>query len=228
MLGLAGFSDEIFFHVFPHLSTPALYPAPLTFTVLLWALGAATIVLSIPPVLNLFSRQQRMNYSYNRYHLVNTYGAFGSVTRERYEIVLEGASDRVPTSATVWREYGFKGKPGDLYRMPRQVAPYHLRLDWMIWFLPFTVGVTNRGIRVPSYEIWFLRLVKQLLVNDTSLLKLMGMNPFSDKPPDSIRARFYRYRYTDRATKQATGAWWSRELLGEYLEPVNLQSLDGI
>ncbi|MGI4831812.1 MAG: lipase maturation factor family protein [Janthinobacterium lividum] len=169
-----------------------------------------------------------MNFSYNRYHLVNAYGTFGSVTRERHEIMLEGTSDRVLEAATIWHQYGFKSKPGDLYRMPPKVAPYHLRLDWMIWFVPFTVAVTSQGIHVRSYEIWFLRLVKKLLRNDADLLKLMWINPFADQPSRIIRARFYRYCYTDRATRKATGAWWCRELLGEYLEPVNLQSFDRV
>ena len=96
----------------------------------------------------------------------------------------------------------------------------------MIWFLPFTVAVTDRGIHVRGYEIWFLRFVKRLLANDPAILRLMRVNPFPDQPPVAIRARFYRYRYTDPAIKRATGAWWSRELLGEFLEPVSLQSLD--
>lgn len=225
VLGVAGCSDEVFRPLFSFVAVPTLHPAPLSFTVLLWGLAAATLALSVQPVLNLFSRHQRMNYSYNRYHLVNTYGAFGSVTRERHEIVLEGTTDRIATPATVWQEYGFKAKPGDLYRMPPQIAPYHIRLDWMIWFLPFTVAVTDRGIRVRGYEIWFLRFVNKVLANDPAILRLLRINPFSDQPPALVRARFHRYRYTDPATKRATGAWWSRELLGEYLEPVNIQDL---
>ncbi len=228
VLGISGYSDKILHRALPYVATSALSPAPIAFTVLLWCVAAATVALSVQPALNLFSPRQRMNFSYNRYHLVNTYGAFGSVTRERYEIVLEGTSDRLPTPATTWHEYGFKGKPGELDRMPPQIAPYHLRLDWMIWFLPFTVIVTSRGIHVRGYEIWFLRFIKKLLLNDAELLNLLRINPFPKEPPAVVRARFYRYRYTDPATKHATGAWWSRELLGEYLEPVSLQSLDHI
>ena len=228
VLGIAGFSDEILHHALPFLATHATQPAAFDFTILLWILDAATAALSVQPLLNLFSRQQRMNFSYNRYHLVNSYGAFGSVNRERYEIVLEGTSDLVPTPATVWLEYGFKGKPGDLHRMPPQVAPYHLRLDWMIWFLPFTVQVTSHGITVPSYQLWFARLLKKLLLNDVALLKLLRINPFPNEPPAMLRAQFYRYRFTDPTTRRATGAWWTRELLGEYVGPVNLQTLSGI
>ena len=60
------------------------------------ALTALVVVLSYWPVRNLFARRQLMNYAFNRLHLVGTYGAFGSVTRERYEVVLEGTSASVP------------------------------------------------------------------------------------------------------------------------------------
>ena len=57
--------------------------------------------------------------SFNPLHLVNTYGAFGSVTRERHEVVVEGTDDAELTADTAWREYEFKGKPGDPRRRPR-------------------------------------------------------------------------------------------------------------
>jgi hypothetical protein len=227
VLGVAGFSDSILRWVVP-MGVPSLAARPTVFEGLMYAVSAATVLLSVQPVINLFSKNQKMNFSYNRYHLVNTYGAFGSVGRERYEIVVEGTSDRVLLPSTAWKEYGFKAKPGDLKRMPPQVAPYHLRLDWMIWFLPFSVVVTAGGIRVRGYDMWFVRFVKKLLGGDRELLGLMGENPFAGEPPVFVRALFYRYRYTDAPTKAETGAWWSRELLGTYLQPISLSELEGI
>src|ERR687897_125758 len=83
------------------------------------ALAAVIAVLSWWPVRNMASRHQAMNLSFNRLHLVNTYGAFGTISRERHEVVIEGTDDPAITSATEWREYGFKGKPGD----PRRRSP---------------------------------------------------------------------------------------------------------
>jgi hypothetical protein len=227
VLGVAGFSDRLLAMVIP-LTVPPLLPRPLPFDALIYAVSVATVLLSVNPVLNLFSRNQMMNYSYNRFHLVNTYGAFGAVGRERYEIVMEGTSDRVITPATQWKEYGFKAKPGDPMRMPPQIAPYHLRLDWLIWFLPFSVAIAGNGIRVRGYDRWFLRFVQKLLTGDPGILRLMGNNPFAEQPPVLIRGLFYRYRYTDWQTKRQTGAWWTRELLGNYLEPISLETLAGI
>ncbi len=214
-------------------------PRPPLLNGLLYAIGGATVVLSIRPVLNLFSKNQLMNYSYNRFHLVNTYGAFGRVTRERYEIVIEGTDEPVITHQTRWQEYEFKAKPGNPRRMPPQIAPYHLRLDWLMWFLPFSVIVAEEKIQVSGYEIWFLRLIQKLLENDAQTLKLFRHNPFESKRPTFIRAGFYLYRYRDWDKRNdyryrdwdkrnETGTWWVRRLVDIYLPPVSLSALRAV
>ena len=225
VLGFSAFGDRVLAFAIP-IGAPVLAVRPLPFELLLYLIGAVTAVLSIQPARNLVSRNQLMNFSYNRFHLVNTYGAFGNVGRERYEIVIEGTIERVITPHTQWKEYTFRGKPGDPMRRPPQVAPYHHRLDWLIWFLPFSVGITSSGIQVWSHSLWFLRLVRRLLLGDTRLLRLMGTNPFPDGPPVFIRALFYQYRYTDRQQRLASGAWWVRQLKGVYLRPVSLETLE--
>jgi hypothetical protein len=227
VLGVSALDDRLLGMAIP-LGAPPLVLRPLLFEVLLYVVAVGTVLLSIQPVLNLLSKNQAMNYSYNPFHLVNTYGAFGNVGRERYEIVMEGTSERVLTFHTEWKEYGFKAKPGDAKCMPPQIAPYHLRLDWLIWFLPFSVAVTADGIRVWSYSLWFLRFVQRLLSGDRGILRLMGTNPFPNQPPAYVRAFFYRYRYTSPAQRRETGAWWSREFLGVYLQPVSLEQLKDV
>jgi hypothetical protein len=224
ILGVSALDDRVLGSAMP-IHVPSLAARSLAFEVVLYLVAACTVLLSIQPVLNLLSKNQVMNYSYNPFHLVNTYGAFGNVGRERYEIVMEGTSEPVVDFHTEWKEYGFKAKPGDLKRMPPQIAPYHLRLDWLIWFLPFTVAVSEDGIRVWGYSLWFLRFVKRLLLSDRAILRLMGQNPFPDRPPAFVRAMFYRYRYTNPQQKRQTGAWWTREFLGVYLQPVSLETL---
>ena len=130
-----------------------------------WALLILVAGLSIQPVVNLLSPGQLMNSSFDRLHLVNTYGAFGSVGRTRNEIVLLG-TDGVPTDGKVrWREYEFKCKPGDIHRRPCVVAPYQLRLDWQIWFAAMS-----------SYdrEPWLLHLIYKLLQGDRGALSLLA------------------------------------------------------
>ncbi|MFC5907765.1 lipase maturation factor family protein [Streptacidiphilus monticola] len=195
---------------------PRHYPAaPLWFEVLTLVLTAVVAVLSWWPARNLLSHRQAMNRSFNPLHLVNTYGAFGSISRLRHEVVLQGTTAERVTPETEWREYGFPGKPGDPLRRPRQFAPYHLRLDWLLWF-----AALNRGYARP----WLQRYAQKLLEGDRDALRLLarrGGNPFPDGPPRHVRALIYRYRFTDPATHRATGAWWDRELLGIYLPPLS-------
>src|SRR3984893_18931246 len=98
------------------------------------ALAALVAWLSIPTVMNLVGGRQLMNYSFDPLDLVNTYGAFGTVGRERDEIVFEGTEDAVITGETKWKEYEFVAKHGDPSRRPPFVAPYQPRIDWQIWF----------------------------------------------------------------------------------------------
>ena len=191
-------------------SPPAL-AAPGWHQVLVVAVAVLVVVLSWWPVRNMIGRRgrQAMNASFNQLHLVNTYGAFGSVTKVRHEIVIEGAATSGPDAE--WREYEFKGKPGDVRRRPPQVAPYHLRLDWLMWFAALS----------PSYaDAWFARLLHKLVEGDPRTLRLLRVNPFPDAPPAVVRARLYRYRFTTREERRATSAHWHRTLVGEYAGPV--------
>ena len=127
---------------------------PVWWAVVVLAASALILVLSFWPVRNLLSRRQLMNASFNRWMLVNAYGAFGTVTKRRIEIVVEGTLAEDPDDDSEWREYGFKGKPGDLRAVPRQWAPYHLRLDWLMWFLPLG------RMWEPWFEVFLLRLLE--------------------------------------------------------------------
>ncbi len=186
---------------------PAHGETPVWFAVLVVAVTACVAVLSYQPVRNLLSHRQEMNRSFNAYHLVNSYGAFGSVTRTRYEVVIEGTDAQRLTEGAVWREYGFRGKPGDVRRLPRQFAPDHLRLDWLMWFAALSPGYARP---------WFPQLLTRLLANDPDTVRLLRHNPFPDTPPAHVRARLYRYRFTTPRERRATGAWWHREAVGPY------------
>jgi hypothetical protein len=157
-----------------------------------------------------------MNTSFNSLHLVGTYGAFGSITRPRYEIIVEGTSDEVITSTTRWREYEFEGKPGQVNYRPPQIAPYHLRLDWLMWFAAMS-----------SYQEypWFVNFVAKLLQNDGAVLSLLRKNPFPERPPRYVRALLYEYHFTDPAERKRTGNWWTRSLVGSYFPTVSMDNV---
>ena len=72
------------------ISTLSEFMPPLWFAAVVLVFTALTVVLSYWPVRNMLGPHQRMNASFNPYHLVNTYGAFGSIGRVRHEVVIEG------------------------------------------------------------------------------------------------------------------------------------------
>ena len=215
-LAFSAFSDRTLGLVLP-LSSAPLTPRPVAFELVLYALAAVTLLLSIKPTLNLFSKHQAMNEMYNPLHLVGSYGAFGSVTRQRHEIVLEATLDEKLSESTAWQAYELKGKPGDPRRWPRQWAPYHLRLDWLMWFLPLRAVVTRTGISSRGYPVWFMRLVRKLSMGDAATLALLRQSPFGAQAPSYIRASFYRYELSTSAERRQTGAYWKRTYVGEYL-----------
>ncbi|HZV53075.1 MAG TPA: lipase maturation factor family protein [Candidatus Dormibacteraeota bacterium] len=212
-LAVTAFDDAALGHLLPFRPS-ALAPLPLWWQGTVAALTLLVAVLSWWPIRNLLSRHQLMNYSFNPLHLVNAYGAFGSVTRERFEIVIEGTASAEPGPSAEWREYEFKGKPGDPRRRPPQVAPYHLRLDWLMWFA---------ALSPPRAEPWLVPLMARLLTGDRATLKLLRRNPFPDAPPAVVRARRFRYRFTTWAERRETGAWWVRWPVAVHLPPMRLE-----
>jgi hypothetical protein len=213
VLGFSAVAGRYLRHVLP-LAHPQLLALPRAYDGVVIAVVVVVVVLSYWPVHNMVSRRQMMNFSFNRYHFVNTYGAFGGITRIRHEVVIEGTADATPGPATEWREYEFRAKPGDPRGRPPQFAPYHLRLDWLMWFAALS----------PSYAYgWFEAMMSKLLEGDAALLRLLRRNPFPDAPPRYVRARLYRYRFTSRDERKTTRAWWSRTLVGEYAPPIRLR-----
>ncbi|XP_032701824.1 lipase maturation factor 1 isoform X2 [Lontra canadensis] len=183
------------------------------------ALGVLVAWLSVPVVINLLSPTQVMNTSFNPLRIVNTYGAFGSITKERTEVILQGtASLNASTPDAVWEDYEFKCKPGDPGRRPCLISPYHHRLDWLMWFAAF---------QTYEHHEWILHLAGKLLANDAAALSLLALNPFENRaPPRWVRGEHYRYKFSRPGGRHAAaGKWWVRRRLGPYLPPVSLPDL---
>jgi hypothetical protein len=136
------------------------------------------------------------------FHLLSGYGLFSVMTTERPEIIVEGSDDGLN-----WRAYEFKCKPGQVSRGPRFVAPHQPRLDWQMWFAALGYCESNP---------WFVRFLMCLLEGSQPVIHLLRENPFPEKPPRYIRASLYDYRFTDRAQRKESRAWWRRERRGTY------------
>jgi hypothetical protein len=175
-----------------------------------WVVTVAVALLSIQPVFNMLSPRQIMNTSFDPLDLVNTYGAFGTVGRERLNVVFEGTMDNDSSDNAIWKPYTYKGLPVLLDKRPPQIAPYQLRLDWQMWFA---------SMYSPDEYPWTLNLVSKLLHNDPGAISLFAGNPFPDKPPKYIRAVLYRYSFAKPGNRE--GRWWNRERVGMWLPPMS-------
>jgi hypothetical protein len=215
MILAIGTFDDRALSVILRIHMPTAHAPPLAMKIAAVALAGLVAILSVRPIRNMLSPNQVMNTVYNRFHLVGTYGAFGSITRPRYEVILEGTDEAALTPSTKWREYEFRGKPGATNRMPPQIAPYHLRLDWLMWFAALS-----------SYQEhpWFVHLIGRLLEGDSATFGLLKMNPFPDRPPRYVRALLYEYHFTSPTERSQTGQWWKRQLVRPYFPPVSLQA----
>ena len=143
--------------------------------------------------------------------IVNGYGLFRVMTKDRREIVVEGSADGID-----WKPYEFKWKPGDVMRAPGWCAPHQPRLDWQMWFAALSSYQQNP---------WFVQTVISLLHGKPKVAALFERNPFPQSPPRYVRATFYRYRFTTTEEHRQTGAWWKRQELGEYLPSVSLEDV---
>jgi hypothetical protein len=180
------------------------------------AAGLALVVgvLSVMPTVNLLSNRQLMNASFDRLHLVNTYGAFGSVNRVRHEVVLEGTRGEADAPDEDWRAYELPCKPGDPSARPCIASPYHRRLDWQLWFA--ALGDYER-------EPWIVRLAWLLLSGERSPMPLFANDPFPDpdRPPRFVRARLFRYEILPGGPP-----YYRREAVDAYLRPLSLEDVE--
>jgi hypothetical protein len=178
-----------------------------------WVVTILVAFLSFQPIGNMLSPRQIMNTSFDPFDLVNTYGAFGSVGKVRYNVIFEGTLDEDSTDKANWRPYIYKGLPVLTDKRPPQIAPYQLRLDWQMWFAAMSSA--------EEYP-WTINLLWKLLHNEAGAISLFARNPFPDQPPRYIRAVLYEYKFASPGSKD--GIWWTPKKLGNWLPPLSVQS----
>ena len=147
---------------------PATFSPEPAFHMAMYLVAGLVALMSIGPVINMLSSRQMMNASFDPLHLVNTYGAFGSVTRERYEIVLEGSDDGPESAAAVWKDTSSRASPA----IPRAAAAggavsHAARLAHVV-----------RGDGAGAAERLVLQHAGELLQGDRDTLSLLRTNPF--------------------------------------------------
>jgi hypothetical protein len=176
----------------------ASLPATLAFAAAALVLVPVSLVPFVPfmhaPVIR--ARTLPLYVALYRFRSINAYHLFASMTLVRREPIFEGTAD-----GETWKPYVFRWKPGPIDRAPAFVAPHQPRVDFQLWFL------------LLSHEGRYAGTLLDRMVHDPdAVAPLFAENPFADAPPIAVRIAAYRYRFSDRETRVATGAWWTREL----------------
>ena len=144
------------------------------------------------------------------FHIVNGYGLFAVMTKQREEIIVEGSEDGL-----LWRPYDFRFKPGDPLRMP-PVLPLLLmpRLDWQMWFA---------ALAPAGASPWFDQFLLRLSQGDRAVLHLLRGNPFPKHPPRYLRARLEDEHFSSAAEWLNMRIWWNAVPAGIYYPEVQIK-----
>jgi hypothetical protein len=79
------------------------------------------------------------------------------------------------------------------------------RLDWQMWFA---------ALDPLGAQYWLDSLAQRMLEGEPAvLLRLLGPSPLAARPR-RVRIAVYDYRFTTRAERARSGAWWVRTFRG--------------
>jgi len=142
-----------------------------------------------------------------RFRLVNSYHLFASITRERIEPELQtlAQGDNAESAGAAdddrrWTPHYLWHKPGDPRRPPDFVAPHQPRVDFQLWFYGLAFGR-----REPTY----VTTLVERMCEDPAAVQPLFREPLPSHAA-AVRIVYWRYVFTSRAERRATGAWWSR------------------
>ncbi len=172
------------------------------------------------PIRNMLSPGQVMNTVYNRLHLVGTYGAFGSITRPRYEVIVEGTDEAVADTVHQMARVRIQGQTGQ-HRPPAaadRALPSAARLADVV---RGTVLVQSAAL----VRAFSLRNFSKATGHARSALHRIR-SPIS--PPRYVRAQLYEYHFTTPEERAASGQWWRRQLIRPYFPAVSLDAFQGV
>jgi hypothetical protein len=133
-----------------------------------------------------------------RYRLINTYHLFGHITRERIEPELQ------TFDGAAFQAHDLKYKPGDLARAPPWVSPHQPRVDFQLWFYGLSF---RRGM-----PLYVANLLHRLCEEPAAVQGLFAA-PLPERP-HAARVAFWRYNFTTREERRASGHFWKRQFVG--------------
>ena len=128
--------------------------------------------LAYTPLSEVLMGARASDTSFSNWHLVNGYGAFSHMTKDRREILIraEVTTKQDWTAGQHLKKklifLDFVSKPGwDLKRPPISIAPFDWFVDWSLWFVPLS-GPPGDGWRAHP---WFVRMLYKLLLKEPSV-----------------------------------------------------------
>lgn len=164
------------------------------------------------------SWHESLDLAIHRTRSFNAYGLFQDMTEERPEVVIEVSDD-----GALFLPLDFKYKPGDPKRRPSFIAPHQPRLDWQMWFAALYPGYDPQRDANPGSPMhWFGQFYLALLQHKKSVWDLLAEPPFPVEKITHIRAKLYRYHYTQPEVRRVSGEWWEREVIGNFSGTVTL------
>lgn len=148
------------------------------------------------------------------FRIVNGYGVFPphSMAPLRLVPVFEGSDDGVN-----WKQYGYEHMPTFAHSRPPFIAPYHARWDQYTYYVTMGIDTASLfGSLFPIANPYFVNtrvtmfdlMCQHLLRGDERVLKLIGHNPFPDRPPRQLRVGIIGMTPTRLSELRATGKWW--------------------
>ena len=165
--------------------------------------------------------------------LIGAYGVFPPNSSPPIKIipVFEGSRDGVG-----WQAYGYRFMPSTATSRPPIVAPHHPRIDHTIIYAGggmcdgdyFASGM---GAGRPysfspfSHFTWLHRAAQRLLEGESSVLELLGHNPFVGEPPRFVRVSLRALTPTSSASQRATGHFWHMRHIGLAFEAMEKDPL---
>lgn len=222
-----------------------------SFIMILWILLSAS---HFDSICNVNSYIPQFIFSFRRvvdpFFVVSSYGLFRQMTgvgkgyhrspiklstTSRPEIILQGLGNE----SSSWIDIPFLYKPTEVSRSPPFVAPYQPRLDWQMWFVPFS-----------SYERspWLILFMNKLLYHNDiqenhEVFHLLDYDNYPFKKPIkllAIRAIKYDYDFTRINSSWSDpdsilynslfdqhvnhSSWWVRKNAHEYIPSLEIDN----
>lgn len=152
-----------------------------------------------------------LNYLFHGFGSANAYSLYSRLEPFHFVAEFLGSND----GGATWRSYDFRYFPQQLDRISPFSSPWFHRFEANL-----QVDATVSDKATPLYSFVAARLLEQ----KQPVIDLFEKNPFPENPPQLIRVAGYSYNFTSWSEFRATGNYWKRSYLGEYMSMNYLNS----